>query len=87
VKANFLRGENRNQLSPTNEKQSPLAIHADREHYIRGVALKEGRPLAGMLHKLISEAISARQAAAHQVAEVSRLTAVLRGETAESAHD
>jgi hypothetical protein len=55
------------------------------EHFIRNAALKEGRPLAGMLHKLISEAIQARQAAQHQTAEVQRLATLLRTPTAESA--
>ena len=42
------------------------------EIYIRDAAKREGRPLAGMIHKLISEAILARQMAASQVSEVSR---------------
>jgi hypothetical protein len=48
------------------------------EHYIREQAMKEGRKLADMIHKLISEAILARQVAMSQVSEVQRLVAVLK---------
>lgn len=47
------------------------------EHYIRNAAQREGRPLAGMIYKLISEAILARQAAEHQT---NRLVSLLKGE-------
>ena len=50
------------------------------EAFIREQAAREGRKLSDMTHKLLSEAILARQAAAHQVDQVARLTAVLRGE-------
>jgi hypothetical protein len=36
------------------------------EHFIRNQAMKEGRKLSDMTHKLLSEAILARQAAQHQ---------------------
>ena len=36
------------------------------EAFIREQAAKEGRKLSDMTHKLLSEAILARQAAAHQ---------------------
>jgi hypothetical protein len=54
------------------------------EAFIREQAAKEGRKLADMLSKLLSEAILARQAAQHQT---SRLVSLLRGETGEPAHD
>jgi hypothetical protein len=50
------------------------------EIYIRTQAAKEARELSGMIHKLVDEAILARQASEHQT---SRLVALLRGETAE----
>jgi hypothetical protein len=46
------------------------------EHFIRNAAQKEGRSLAQMTHKLLSEAILARQAAAHQT---QKLVALLKG--------
>jgi len=61
-----------------------LSPSAAEEHFIRNAAQREGRPLAGMLHKLISEAISARQAAAHQVQEVARLATLLRSPAADA---
>ena len=54
------------------------------EHYIRNQALKEGRTLAAMIHRLISESIAARQAAAHQVEQVAKLASLLKGETVDS---
>ena len=53
------------------------------ELYIRDAAKREGRPLAGIIHKLISEAILARQMAASQVSEVSQLVATIRGKSSD----
>jgi hypothetical protein len=50
------------------------------EAFIREQAAKEGRKLADMISKLLSEAILQRQMAASQVSEVSRLVSVIRGE-------
>jgi hypothetical protein len=60
-----------------------LTPTAAEEHFIRNAALKEGRKLSDMTHKLLSEAIQARQAAQHQTAEVQRLASLLREPTAE----
>jgi hypothetical protein len=54
------------------------------EHYIRNAAQKEGRKLSDMTHKLLSEAILARQLAATEVQKLSRLAKVIRGEPVET---
>jgi len=60
-----------------------MAFNADprpKKYFIREAARKEGRPLAGMIHKLISEAILARQAAQHQT---QKLVSLIRGESSD----
>ena len=52
------------------------------ESYIRAAAKREGRELAGMLHRLVFEAITAREAANKQT---SKLVSILRGDATESA--
>jgi hypothetical protein len=51
------------------------------EIFIRQQAKVEGRELSRMIHKLVDEAILARQVAAAQAEKVTALTALLRGET------
>jgi hypothetical protein len=55
-----------------------LTPTAAEEHFIRNAAAREGRKLSDMTHRLLSEAIMARQAAQHQVGEVARLATLLR---------
>jgi hypothetical protein len=47
------------------------------EYFVRSQAKKEGRELSKMIHVLLGEAISARQAAQRQT---SKLVSLLRGE-------
>jgi hypothetical protein len=53
------------------------------EHYIRDQAMKEGRSIAQMTHRLLSEAILARQATQHQSAKVQELITAMLTPTAE----
>ena len=51
------------------------------EAFVREAARREGRELSQMVHRLLGEAILARQVAASQVEQVSRLTQMIRGES------
>jgi hypothetical protein len=54
------------------------------EEYIRQQAKAEGRELSGMISRLVDEAILQRQVSASRT---NRLIGILRGESAEPAHD
>jgi hypothetical protein len=58
-----------------------LSLLEGREIY--ALALKENRSQSATVSLLLREALEARRAASNQVEQVSRLTAVLRGETVE----
>lgn len=75
--------ENRKQLGPTmrNKVLWRLTPTLAEEVYIREQARREGRPLAGMLHKLLGEAIFARQQAEHQVETVRQLVSAMKTPT------
>jgi hypothetical protein len=66
---------------PSNRKGLRLLLEPGMEHQIHQLALKEGRPLTAMCNRLLGEALAARQAAAHQVDEVRRITEILKTPT------
>jgi hypothetical protein len=62
-----------------------LTPNATEEAFVREAARREGRELSQMLHRLLGEAIVARQIAATEVNNLSRLAQVIRGEPVEPA--
>ena len=63
---------------PSAKKGLRLLLEPAVEHHINRFALKEGRPLATMCSRLLSEAVSARLSSERQVAQVSELVTALR---------
>ncbi len=49
------------------------------EYAVEQIARREGRTLSNTLHKLLSEAISARRAIEERMPEVAKLAAIISG--------
>ena len=65
---------------PTDKRAVRLLLPPWVEQTVIDIARKEGRPIATLCVRLIEEALSARRSAQNQIAEVSKLVSVIKGQ-------